>query len=63
VTLHDGEALRLERAGDLGAGNGGVLVFEDGRESPEYVPWGDVERIDLDPPPAMDPPAGGRGDA
>jgi hypothetical protein len=63
VTLHGGEALRLERAGDLGAGNGGVLVFEDGRERPEYVPWGDVERIDLDPPPAMDPPVGGRGDA
>ena len=40
VTLHDGEELQLERAGDLGEGNAGMLIFVDGRERPEYVPVG-----------------------
>jgi hypothetical protein len=53
VRLHDGETLRLELAGDLGAGNAGLLVFVDGREAAEYVSWAEVERIDLDRPPAM----------
>jgi hypothetical protein len=39
VTLHDGEALQLERTGDLGVANAGMLIFVDGRERPEYVPW------------------------
>jgi hypothetical protein len=56
VTLHGGEALQLERAGDLGDGNGGVLIFVDGRERPEYVRWTDVERIDFNRPPVMYPP-------
>ncbi len=60
VTLHNGEELQLERAGDLGKGNAGMLVFVDGRQSPEYVPWGEVQRIELDRPPAMYPPPGGR---
>jgi hypothetical protein len=60
VTLHGGEALRLERSGDLAPWNLGLLVFPDGRERPDHVPWGDVERIDLDRPPAMYPPLGGR---
>ena len=60
VTLHDGEELELERAGDLGDGNAGLLVFVDGRERPEYVPWSDVEQVDFDRPPAMYPPFGGR---
>jgi hypothetical protein len=60
VTLHDGEELQLERTGDLGEGNAGMLVFVDGRQRPEYVPWTDVEQIDLDRPPAMYPPFGGR---
>lgn len=59
VGLHGGEVLRLELAGDLGEGNGGMLVFVDGRESPEYLPWVDVERVDLDRPPQMYPPIGG----
>jgi hypothetical protein len=50
VTLHGGEELQLEREGDLGPGNAGILVFVDGRERPEYLPWADVERVDLDPP-------------
>ena len=60
VTLWSGEGLALERAGDLGEGNAGLLVFADGRERPEYVPWADVGRVEFDRPPAMDPPVGGR---
>lgn len=56
VTLHDGEVLPLERAGDLGDGNAGMLVFVNGRERPEYVEWIDVEQVDLDRPIRMYPP-------
>lgn len=56
VTLVSGEELQLERDGDLGRRNAGVLVFAEGREKPEYVPWTEVERVDLDRPPAMYPP-------
>jgi hypothetical protein len=55
VTLHSGEELWLERAGDLGEGNAGMLIFVDGRQRPEYVPWTDVEQVDLDRPPAIYP--------
>lgn len=51
VTLHNGEKLHLERTGDLGDGNAGMLVFVDGSERPDYVPWADVEKIDFDRPP------------
>ncbi len=61
VTLHSGENLQLERAGDLGEGNAGMLIFVDGRERPEYVPWSDVERVDIDRPAAMFPPLGADG--
>ncbi len=60
VTLHDGEELQLERTGDLSEGNGGLLIFVDGRERPEYVPWTDVKQVDFDRPPAMYPPFGAR---
>jgi len=56
VTLHSGEELQLERTGDLGEGNAGMLIFVDGRQRPEYVPWTDVERVDFDRPSAMYPP-------
>ena len=56
VSLHSGEELELERAGDLGETNAGILVFVDGSESPEYVPWSNVVRVDLDRPQAMYPP-------
>jgi hypothetical protein len=58
VTLHAGERLALERAGDLAALNAGLLVFADGEERPTYVPWKDVARIDFERPPAMFPPLG-----
>ena len=51
VTLRDGTALALDRSGDLGAGNGGLLVFADGEDRPAYVAWAEVERVDLDAPP------------
>jgi len=60
VSLHGGEELRLELAGDLGARNAGLLVFAAGRTAPEYVSWADVARIDLDRPKAVFPPPGGR---
>ena len=60
VTLHSGEELQLERTGDLGEGNAGMLIFVDGRQRPEYVPWTDVEQVDFDRPPAMYPPLGRR---
>ena len=52
VILRDGEELQLERTGDLGERNAGMLIFVDGRERPEYVPWTDVEQVDLDRPPS-----------
>ncbi|HEX2162926.1 MAG TPA: hypothetical protein VHM02_03150, partial [Thermoanaerobaculia bacterium] len=58
VTLHNGEELRLQPRGDLDDGNVGVLVFVEGREQPELVPWSEVERIDFDRPAAMYPPLG-----
>jgi len=60
VTLHSGEELQLERTGDLGEGNAGMLIFVDGRERPEYVPWTDVEQVDFDRPTAIYPPLGER---
>ena len=60
VTLHDGEELQLDRAGDLGVGNAGMLIFTDGGERPEHVQWTDIERLDFHRPPAMYPPIGGR---
>lgn len=50
VILHDGEELPLERSGDLGERNAGMLIFAVGRERPEYVPWTDIEQIDFDRP-------------
>ena len=50
VVLQSGEELPLERSGDLGEGNAGMLVFVDGRERPEYVPWADVGQVDFDAP-------------
>ena len=48
VTLQSGETLELERAGDLGSANAGLLIFVDGGERPEYVPWSEVAQVDID---------------
>ena len=56
LTLHNGESLFLECAGDLSAGNGGLLIFVDESEPPLYVGWKDVQLISLDRPQAMYPP-------
>jgi len=65
VTLRSGEELRLERKGDLGDGNAGLLVFAEGGERPDYVPWSDVARIDLASPESAQPrpPASDSGSA
>jgi hypothetical protein len=60
VTLQNGEQVELERTGDLGERNAGMLIFVDGRPRPEYVAWTEVAQIQLDRPPAMYPPLGGR---
>jgi hypothetical protein len=60
VILRDGLELQLERSGDLGESNAGMLVFVDGPDHAEYVPWADVEQIDFDRSPAMYPPPGDR---
>jgi hypothetical protein len=36
VTLHSGEDLQLERTGDLGEGNAGMLILVDGHQRPEF---------------------------
>ena len=56
VTLQSGEELGLERAGDLGEDNAGVLILAGDGERSEYVPWGEVERIDFDSPSAVSSP-------
>jgi hypothetical protein len=60
VTLHNGEELQLERSGDLGEGNGGMLIFAEGSQRPEYVLWTDVEQVNFHRPPSMYPPQGER---
>jgi hypothetical protein len=60
VTLHGGEELSLDRTGDLGDGNAGVLIFVDGEERAEYVAWVDVVQIEFERPMAMYPPIGRR---
>jgi len=56
VTLHSGETLRLDLAGDLSERNGGMLIFADGRKQPEYVRWSEIKQIRFDRPSAMYPP-------
>ena len=60
VALQDGENLHLECVGDLGGWNAGMLIFRDSSERADYVPWIEVERVDLDRPSAMFPPLGER---
>lgn len=61
VTLHSGEHLYLERKDDLGEKNAGLLVFPDGREDPDYVPWSEVDRLELYRPSAAYPPLSAMG--
>lgn len=48
VKLHTGEELELERAGDLGRGNAGVLIVVEGRARAEYVVWGEVVGLEFE---------------
>ncbi len=45
VVLAGGGELMLERRGDLGEGNAGVLVLVDGTDQPEYLAWPDVALV------------------
>ena len=49
VILRDGTEVALSATGDLAAANAGLLVYVDGRESPAYVPWANVARLDFEP--------------
>ncbi|MHB8797405.1 MAG: hypothetical protein ACYDBY_02965 [Thermoanaerobaculia bacterium] len=60
LTLLGGEERSLERKGDLDEKNAGMLVFVDGQKRPEFVPWPEVARVDLEPPQAFYPPLGAR---
>ncbi len=60
LTLHGGEELKLERKGDLGEKNAGLLVFGNDQKSPEYVIWAEVERVELDRAQTFYPPIAGR---
>jgi hypothetical protein len=59
VTLSNGEQLQLDRRGDLGDANAGLLIFVDGSQRPEYVLWTDVERVDFHRPIVDDSRRGG----
>ena len=48
VTLRTGEELQLERGGDLSELNAGMLIFVDGDERAEYVPWAEVQEVDFE---------------
>jgi hypothetical protein len=50
VTLHNGEQLQLDRAGDLDDGKIGMLVFVDSNSRPEYVRTDEIEQIDFGRP-------------
>ena len=52
VALHSGELLQLDCAGDLTPSNPGMLIFLNGSETTEFVPWANVARIALDRGPA-----------
>jgi len=54
VTLRNGEELQLDLSGDLGEWNAGMLIFVDGSQRAEYVPWTDVRQVDFDRPPETD---------
>lgn len=62
VTLHPshagqpGEILHLERKGDLGKENAGMLIYVGRETRPAYVPWNEVARIDITRPKAAYPP-------
>jgi len=58
IRLHGGEALELEAAGDLDRNNAGILVFVGGDAEPQFLPWSDVARMELERPAESFPPIG-----
>jgi hypothetical protein len=61
VLLWTGGQVNLQRQGDAGDSNAGALVFVDGQENPEYVPWQEIRRIALEHPRALFPRERGLG--
>lgn len=49
VTFRDGRKLALSGDEDTGDGHAGLLVFRDGQEKPEYVPWRLVRQVAFAP--------------
>lgn len=45
VTLKTGTMLKLEGSQDVNERNTGILIFEDGKEDPQYVMWKEVEKV------------------
>jgi hypothetical protein len=50
VVLRSGGELQLDDTTDVGEDNAGLLIYEIGKERPTYVPWEDVELIELAAP-------------
>ena len=49
VELRDGTSLRLADAQDVGDDNDGVLVLGSVGTDPHFIPWAEVDRIELEP--------------
>lgn len=47
IVLCGGDELAVERAGDVGERNAGVLIFAPGEGDPRHAAWSDVERIEF----------------
>lgn len=47
LSLHNGQRLELELAGDLGEGNAGLLVFGEKGQPAQYVEWQEVKQVVL----------------
>jgi len=45
VTLKSGTVLKLEESQDVDERHTGLLIFEDGKDDPQYVMWKEVEKI------------------
>jgi hypothetical protein len=56
VLLHGGEELQLGGSDDVGRREGSVLVLTGPGDSAEYLPWDQVQRIELERPAGPPPP-------
>ncbi|MEM1057209.1 MAG: hypothetical protein AAGI52_16955 [Bacteroidota bacterium] len=61
AVLRTGETVELEREGDLGESSAGVLVFREDAETPEYVLWDTIARLQFEAGETGSPPPRYRG--